>query len=127
VKLLLDTHTAIWALDAPKLLGSKGRQLIEEPSNEVLISPIVPWEIAIKSNKGKITPHALVTDFLNVMRKQSFIPIQIDPLQAIRSGLLPLHRRDPFDRLLAAQALELGVPLISIDAIFDRYGVERIW
>jgi PIN domain nuclease of toxin-antitoxin system len=126
VKLLLDTHTAIWALDAPEQLGSKRRQLIEDPSNEVLISPIVPWEIAIKSNKGKIDPHALVTDFLNVVRKQNFIPIQITPLQAIRSGLLPFHHRDPFG-LLAAQALELSVPLISIDAIFDRYGVVRIW
>jgi len=127
VKLLLDTHTAIWALDAPGSLGSKGRQLIEDPSNEILISPIVPWEIAIKSNKGKIAPHALVTDFLNLMRKQDFIPIQITPLHAIRSGLLPFHHRDPFDRMLAAQSLELGVPLISIDTIFDLYGVNRIW
>jgi PIN domain nuclease of toxin-antitoxin system len=61
------------------------------------------------------------------MRKQEFISIPIDPLHAIRSGLLPFHHRDPFDRLLAAQSLEMGIPLISIDAIFDRYGVERIW
>lgn len=127
MKLLLDTHTAIWALDSPEQLGRKGRQLIESPANEVLVSPVVPWEIAIKANKYKAIPHALVTDFLNVMRKQDFVPIQITPLQAIRSGLLPFHHRDPFDRLLAAQSLELGVPLISIDRIFDRYGVERIW
>jgi len=127
VKLLLDTHTAIWALDSPERLGLEGRRLIESPANEVLISAIVPWEIAIKANRGKIAPHALVTDFLNVMRTQDFVPIQITPLQAIRSGLLPFHHRDPFDRLLAAQSLELRVPLISVDAIFDRYGVERIW
>lgn len=127
MKFLLDTHTALWALDAPERLGLKGRRLIEDLSNEILISPVVPWELAIKANKGKIPMHPLVTDFLNVMRKQEFISIPIDPLQAIRSGLLPLHHRDPFDRLLAAQSVELGVPLISSDTIFDRYGVERIW
>ena len=59
--------------------------------------------------------------------KGEFTYLAIHPLHAIRSGLLPLHHRDPFDRLLAAQSLELGVPLISADEIFDRYGVERIW
>jgi PIN domain nuclease of toxin-antitoxin system len=72
-------------------------------------------------------PHVLVTDFLSVLGEEEFTLLQIHPLHAIRSGLLPLHHRDPFDRLMAAQSLELGVPLISADAIFDRYGVERIW
>jgi PIN domain nuclease of toxin-antitoxin system len=127
LRLLLDTHTAIWALDSPDRLGLRGRKLIEDPSNDILVSPVVPWEIAIKANKGKIAPHPLVMDFLAVMRRQDFIAIQITPLQAIRSGMLPFHHHDPFDRLLAAQSLEMDVPLISIDAIFDRYGVERIW
>jgi PIN domain nuclease of toxin-antitoxin system len=127
LRFLLDTHSAIWALDTPSRLGLKGRHLIEDLSNDILISPVVPWELAIKAKKGKIPLHPLVTDFLKVIQKQEFISIQIDPLHAIRSGLLPLHHRDPFDRLLAAQSLELGVPIISIDAIFDRYSVERIW
>ena len=127
MRLLLDTHTVLWWLDSPGKLGKAGHSLIADPNNEVMISPVVPWEIAIKANKYKAIPHALVTDFLNVMRKQDFVPIQITPLQAIRSGMLPFHHRDPFDRLLAAQSLELGVPLLSIDAVFDRYGVERIW
>jgi PIN domain nuclease of toxin-antitoxin system len=127
VKLLLDTHAAIWALDSPERLGRRGRQLIGDPANEVLISSIIPWEIAIKMNSGKIPPHVLVTDFLRVLHEEEFTFLQIHPLHAIRSGLLPFHHRDPFDRLLAAQSLELGVPLISVDAIFDRYGVERIW
>lgn len=127
MRFLLDTHTTIWALDAPSRLGLKGRYLIEDLSNDILISPVVPWELAIKANKGKIPLHPLVTDFHKVIQKQEFISIQIDPVHAIRSGLLPLHHRDPFDRLLAAQSLELGVPIISIDAVFDRYGVERIW
>lgn len=127
MRLLLDTHTALWALDAPQRLGKAGRWLIEDPDNEILISPVVPWELAIKVNSGKMPPHALVTDFLDVIHKQNFASIQVDPLHAIRAGLLPFHHRDPFDRLLAAQSLELGVPIVSIDKIFDRYGVERIW
>ena len=125
--LLLDTHAAIWALDSPERLGRSGRQLIGDPANEVLISAIVPWEIAIKMNSGKMPPHVLVTSFLDALREEEFKYLEIYPLHAIRSGLLPFHHRDPFDRLLAAQSLELGVPLISKDAIFDRYGVERIW
>ena len=127
MKHLLDTHTAIWALDCPDQLGRQGRRLIEDPANEILISAIIPWEIAIKMNFGKMPPHLLATDFLRVLREEEFTILQIHPLHAIRSGLLPFHHRDPFDRLLAAQSLELGVPLISIDAVFDRYGVERIW
>ena len=127
MKILLDTHTAIWWLDAPKRLGRAGYKLIADPSSEVLISPVTPWEMAIKMNSCKMPPHILVTDFLKVIREQEFTLLQIHPLHAIRSGLLPFHHRDPFDRLLAAQALELGVPLVSFDAIFDRYGVERIW
>ena len=64
MRLLLDTHTAIWAFDSPDRLGRRGRQLIEDPANEVLISAIVPWEIAIKMNSGKMPPHVLATDFL---------------------------------------------------------------
>jgi len=127
VKLLLDTHTVLWWLDSPNKLGKAGYDLIADPQNELLISAVVPWEIALKANKHRTDLHALVTDFRNVVQQQGFIAIQIDPVQAIRSGLLPFHHRDPFDRLLAAQSLELGVPLISIDAIFDRYGVERVW
>jgi len=127
VKLLLDTHTALWWLDSPARLGSIGYGLIADPDNEVLISPVVPWEIALKANKFGSKPHALVTDFLAVVDRQRFTATTVHPLQAIRSGLLPFHHRDPFDRLLAAQSLDLAIPLISIDAVFDRYGVERIW
>jgi PIN domain nuclease of toxin-antitoxin system len=126
VRILLDTHTVLWWLDSPEKLGTTGYALIADPHNILLISPVVPWEIALKANKYKTKPHALVTDFHFVVQQQGFTAIQVDPLHAIRSGLLPFHHRDPFDRLLAAQSLELDVPLISIDAVFDRYGVTRI-
>ena len=127
MKLLLDTHTVLWALDDPTRLGLLGRRLIEDPDSEILISPVVPWEIAIKANKYRQKPHDLVTSFHAVLQAQGFTAIGIDPLHAIRSGLLPFYHRDPFDRLLAAQSLEMNVPLVSKDAVFDRYGVQRIW
>jgi PIN domain nuclease of toxin-antitoxin system len=127
LRILLDTHTVLWWLDSPNKLGRAGYALIADPQNELLISPVVPWEIALKANKHRAQPHALVTDFRAVIQQQGFTAIQIDPLHAIRSGLLPFFHRDPFDRLLVAQSLELAVPLISIDKILDRYGVQRIW
>ena len=101
--------------------------MIASADNEILISPVTPWELAIKVNCGKMPSHVLVTDFHGVIQTQNFTAIPLEPVHAIRSGLLPWHHRDPFDRLLAAQSLELGVPLISLDKIFDRYGVTRIW
>ena len=127
MRLLLDTHTAIWWLDAPEKLSKLGYGLISEPENEILISPVVPWEIAIKMNSGKLQPHELVIDFLRVIMEENFTAMEIGPLYRIRAGLLPLHHRDPFDRLLAAQSLELDIPLISADKIFDHYGVKRVW
>jgi PIN domain nuclease of toxin-antitoxin system len=127
VRLLLDTHTAIWWLDAPEKLSKLGYGLISEPENEILISPVVPWEIAIKMNTGKLSPHELVSDFRRVIMEENFTAMEIGPLYTIRAGLLPLHHRDPFDRLLAAQSLELDIPLISADKIFDHYGVKRVW
>jgi PIN domain nuclease of toxin-antitoxin system len=127
VKLLLDTHAALWRLGEPQKLGKTGYDLIADRENEILISAVVPWEIALKMNHGKMKPHVLVTDFHRVVREEGFSFIQFHPLHAIRSALLPFHHRDPFDRLLAAQSLEMDVPLISIDPIFDGYGVKRIW
>ncbi|MGO8758152.1 MAG: type II toxin-antitoxin system VapC family toxin [Terracidiphilus sp.] len=127
MRLLLDTHAALWWFGEPEKLGPAGHDLIADADNEILISPVVPWEIALKMNKGKMPPHVLVTDFLRVVREEGFSFLQVHPLHAIRSALLPFHHRDPFDRLLAAQSLELDTPLISIDTIFDRYGVKRIW
>ena len=127
MRLLLDTHAVLWALDAPQRLGKSGRPLIEDPANEILISPVTPWELAIKVNSGKMPLHVLVTDFHGVIQRQNFTAIPLEPAHAIRSGLLPWHHRDPFDRLLAAQALELGVSIISMDKVFDRYGLTRIW
>lgn len=127
MRFLADTHPLLWWLDSSARLSRTAFDLLYDPSNVILISPVVPWEVAIKVNTGKLPANDLLTDFHKVMRKNRFAVIGIDPLHAVQSGLLPFHHRDPFDRLLAAQSLGMNVPLISRDVIFDAYGVERIW
>ena len=124
---LLDTHTLLWWLNSPSLIGKAAFNLMGDPKNAFLVSPVLPWEIAIKANKQHLQTGDLLANFHAVMRRNRFPPIGIDPLHAIRSGLLPFHHRDPFDRLLAAQSLEMSLPILSRDRIFDNYGVNRIW
>ena len=79
MKLLLDTHTAIWWLDAPEKLSRAAYEMIADPANRVLISPITPWEMAIKINSGKMTLHVLVSHFREVMSEAQFTLLPIDP------------------------------------------------
>lgn len=127
MKYLLDTHALLWALEAPDQLSEQAREIIQNPDSEIFVSPVLPWEIAIKANTKKIPMYPLLSSFHRVMRETGFIVIGIDPLHAIRSGLLPFHHRDPFDRLLAAQSLEMNIPILSRDRQLDLYGVSRIW
>jgi PIN domain nuclease of toxin-antitoxin system len=87
---------------------------LTDTSHEILISIATPWELAIKTGIGKLNAAALLVDFEG---RET----------AIRSGLLPIHHKDPFDRLLAAQALDLRIPIVSRDSVFDLYAVSRIW
>jgi PIN domain nuclease of toxin-antitoxin system len=127
MRCLLDTHTLLWWMTKPEVLSAGLRDLLDDRSNELLLSVVTPWEIAIKTNSGKLDGHP-------VLRKIESSPLNEDAKisrtevsQVIRAGLLPFHHRDPFDRLLAAQALELGIPIVSKDGIFELYGVRRIW
>ena len=127
MKYLLDTHTYLWFRSSPGVLPAAVLDLLTNLSHEVLISIVTPWELAIKAGIGKLKVTELLVDLESRETTAGFSFAAITPSQAIRSGLLPLHHRDPFDRLLAAQALELGIPIVSRDSIFDRYGVQRIW
>jgi PIN domain nuclease of toxin-antitoxin system len=127
MKYLLDTHTVLWWFTRPELLPPALLDLLEDRANELFLSVAAPWELAIKTNTGKL-------DATKILRELQSGPLQVDLhiLRAelshvIRAGMLPLHHRDPFDRLMAAQALELGIPIVSRDRVFDLYGVNRIW
>jgi len=127
MKYLLDTHTYLWFRSSPKELPEAVLDLLTNSSFEVHISIVTPWELAIKTGIGKLNVTELLIDLESRETAAGFSFVSISTAQAIRSGLLPLHHRDPFDRLLAAQALDLRVPIVSRDRVFDLYGVQRIW
>jgi PIN domain nuclease of toxin-antitoxin system len=127
MKVLLDTHTLLWALEAPAKLSGPARRLIDDPASELLLSIATPWELAIKTNAGKLDAEKILEMFDLLATSGSYEMLLTTASQVIHAGRLPLHHRDPFDRLLAAQALELGIPIVSRDRIFDLYGVQRIW
>jgi PIN domain nuclease of toxin-antitoxin system len=128
MKFLLDTHTFLWAIRSPGEIADRARSILTDPASELLISIVIPWEIAIKSGLGKLknTLH-LLDDFEGQMSAGGFRILETSIKQVIRSGTLPPHHKDPFDRLLISQALDLGVPIIGCDDMFDRYGVTRVW
>jgi PIN domain nuclease of toxin-antitoxin system len=128
VRFLLDTHAFLWAvLDDPNL-SDKSRGLMLNADNELLVSPASYWEIAIKISVGKYT---LNDDFETFMERQtvysefSLLPISVKHVAVVAT--LPFHHRDPFDRLLVAQAISEGIPIISTDRALDAYSVARIW
>jgi PIN domain nuclease of toxin-antitoxin system len=128
VRVLLDTHAFLWWLDGDRRLSKRTRALISNEDTEVLVSAATAWEISIKAASGKL-PGALdvAADILGCVRAQRFVPLDITVLHAQRAGSLPPLHGDPFDRALIAQALLEGVPILSVDAVFDGYGVTRIW
>ena len=127
MRYLLDTHTYLWLRDSPQKLPQKVLRLISDVSHQGLISLITPWEIAVKTGAGKLNGTRLLVDFEKRETAVGFLIVSINVSQAIASGLLPRHHRDPFDRLLIAQALDLKVPILGKDPAFDLYGVQRIW
>jgi PIN domain nuclease of toxin-antitoxin system len=127
MKYLLDTHTYLWLRDSPQKLTQTVLKLISDPTHQGFISLVTPCEIAIKTGTGKLNGTRLLIDFEKRETSVGFLIAAITVTQAIASGLLPRHHRDPFDRLLIAQALDLNIPILSNDSIFDAYGIQRIW
>ncbi len=128
MKILLDTHTLLWfGLSNPRL-SDRARALIRDPDNQPLVSPASYWEIAIKISLGK---YRLFQDVASFVEQQiATNRLDILPISPEHAGLvatLPFHHRDPFDRLLIAQAIHERVPLVSSDDAFDKYPVTRLW
>jgi len=127
VKLLLDTHVLVWWLEDATRLSQRAVAILANRDNSILISAAVGWEIAIKVSVGKMEPRSILHGLDRVLDRQSFSELPITLEAAIRAGLLPLHHRDPFDRLLVAQAQSLNIPILSADALLDPYDVNRLW
>jgi len=128
VRVLLDTHALYWYIEGDSRLSTAACTLIRDASNEVLISPASYWEIAIKISLGKWQLNRPYADFIDIGLKQyGFLILPILPGHTARLVEMPFHHKDPFDRLLAAQALAEGIPIASVDSAFDDYGVTRLW
>jgi PIN domain nuclease of toxin-antitoxin system len=128
MRVLLDTHTFLWMGDSPERLGERARETLLDPSHNFGLSIASVWELAIKVSLGKLTLagslEALVKAGLAHPRID-LIPIEL--AHVLRVQELPRHHRDPFDRLLVAQALTGAMPIVSRDEALDAYGVLRIW
>ncbi len=125
--LLLDTNALYWWLNDPHKLSATAQSALISRSNSVVVSAVVPWELAIKTSLGRIKAEALLSIWDAKLAQEGFSELPIESAHAIRAGLLPRHHNDPFDRLLAAQAQATGWPIVSADRVFDYYGVRRIW
>ena len=128
MRLLIDTHTLIWAVDDPTKLSLAATTTLQNPGNDLLLSAATVWELAIKISQGKLIlklPYRQWMDKAIADLKLDLLPITVE--YAERLGSLPTHHKDPFDRLMIAQALVENVPVVGADATFDAYGISRIW
>jgi PIN domain nuclease of toxin-antitoxin system len=128
MRLLLDTHTFLWFVLKDPQLSRVADNLIADPTNDVIVSPATYWEIAIKVAKKKLDLFAPYDDFM----KQGIDgnDFEILPIETKHTSLLtamPVHHKDPFDRLIISQALTERIPVVSVDSAFDPYGVVRLW
>lgn len=120
MNLALDTHALLWWLDDSPLLGEKARQTIADPANIIVLSAVVIWEIRIKEALGKLT---ISREFYEIAGSQGFEWLSISPRHANAVGDLPMHHRDPFDRMLITQARMEGLTVVTRDAVFEKYDV----
>jgi PIN domain nuclease of toxin-antitoxin system len=128
VRFLLDTHALIWWwLDAPQL-REPGRDAIGSPANDIFVSAATVWEIATKWRIGKLQEiEDPEIQYAPLMARNGFISLPIDDTHTMRAGLLPGEHRDPFDRLIAAQALIENLTVITRDPAFTAFGCDVIW
>ncbi len=128
MNLLLDTHVILWFLANDAKLSASARQAILDPGNTRWLSPISLVEIAVKNRIGKLPlpdPYVVMFPASLLAADMHLLPLETNHIEPLAT--LPLHHKDPFDRLIAATALVEGLTLISADAAFDAYGLTRLW
>jgi PIN domain nuclease of toxin-antitoxin system len=128
VRLLLDTRTLLWWLSEQPKLSATARNSIAHDDVQVIVSAASAWEICTKVRIGKLpSGHALCEDFHSVLARNGFEPLAISVEHGRVAGRLPGAHKDPFDRMLAAQALSENVPIVTNDAALAGFGVQVIW
>jgi|SRR5579871_268568 len=128
MKLLIDTHSFLWFVNNAPQLSQTAIDLISDANNQVCLSVASVWEMAIKTSTGKLALAQPVDIFVpDQLQRNDLSLLPIDLPHTLRVASLPFHHKDPFDRLLIAQSLVEALPIISVDSIFDLYGVVRLW
>ena len=128
MRLLLDTHVFLWWVGASPRLSRRAKTAIANTRNQCFVSVASAWEIAIKVSLGKLRIDAALDRFLpEQLGANGFEPLAIDMKHTARVARLPFHHRDPFDRLLVAQAIEEELAVVTADPVFARYGMKRVW
>jgi PIN domain nuclease of toxin-antitoxin system len=128
VRVLIDTHIFIWYVQNSDRLPSSITAIINDGRNDILLSIASVWEMAIKQSTGKLnlgTPYASFIAEQMRLNSMELLPVRLEHLELITT--LPLHHRDPFDRLLIAQSIVEDILLISADSVFSLYPVQRMW
>lgn len=128
MRILIDTHTFLWFVTEDSKLSDRAFQTIEDEANDVILSISSLWEIAIKFSIGKLKLKLPFQEFIDEqiqVNEFQLLTIQTTHLNIVAG--LPLHHRDPFDRILIAQAITENMPVISADTVFDAYGITRLW
>lgn len=128
MRLLLDTHAFLWFVLNDPTLSLAARSLIGDPGNEVFVSPATYWELAIKVGLGRLqVPGPFEVFVTEEIANNRFVILPITVPHASAVVALPLHHRDPFDRMLIAQVIVERMPIVSADPAFDAYPVTRLW
>lgn len=128
MRAILDTHTFLWwVLDTPRL-SADARSILQDGANELLFSAASAYELTMKAESGRLTlPEPADSYVPNRLRENAFSPLAIELAHALRAGALPAIHRDPFDRMLVAQAQIEGLPILTADPAIGRYDVETVW
>jgi PIN domain nuclease of toxin-antitoxin system len=126
-KYLLDTHTLIWFLEGDSQISPLAKSLVLDIDNQLFVSMASLWEMAIKTSIGKLTLTQPLEEIIKRLPLEfmELLPIEVPHVLAIQN--LPFHHKDPFDRILIAQTITENIEIISIETIFDQYGIKRVW
>lgn len=128
MRFLIDTHTLVWSVEDQAKLSASAMAAMQNPANDLLLSAATIWELAIKVGQGKISlslPYRQWMETAITDLELEILPVTVE--YAERQSVLPPHHKDPFDRLLIAQAQIEAIPIVSADTAFDSYGITRIW
>ena len=128
MRVLLDTQAFLWWRTDHALLSTEARQLLNSQANEIVFSVASAWELAIKAALNKLdVQDGLIENLESEIGREGFSVLTVQITHAVRAASLPVHHKDPFDRMLAAQAQAENLYIVSNDRIFDLYGVRRLW